>query len=233
MSEIKASNEVIRDFFANLKFGDDETEIRPPDMTEEQWAEHDARVAAEQAKRDRERTERLENERMTRLAATGIPRRALEIAKACAETAAIAELRKWNFERANVVVLSGPPGCGKSVAAAWWALNSNTLPTWVRATTFAATSRFDRDKRDEWLRAGALVLDDLGTEYIDAKGSFLTDLDELIDTYYGDRAPLVITTNCRFAEFKERYGARILDRLTECGKWISVLSTSLRRKEEP
>ena len=65
------------------------------------------------------------------------------------------------------------------------------------------------------------MLDDLGAEYVDAKGSFLVDLDELIDTYYGDERPLVITTNLTKDDFKARYGARIERRVRECGKWLS------------
>ena len=55
-------------------------------------------------------------------------------------------------------------------------------------------------------------------------------LDELIDTFHGDRRPLLITTNCDVAGFKVRYGERIADRLRESGRWISVDGGSMRRK---
>ena len=98
----------------------------------------------------------------------------------------------------------------------------------LRAAKFAANSRYDADAREAWMLAPALVLDDLGAEYLDAKGSFLVDLDELIDTFYGDGRPLVITTNTDAAAFKARYGERIVDRLRECGVWLSIADGSMR-----
>jgi DNA replication protein DnaC len=130
----------------------------------------------------------------------------------------------------NIIVVSGAPGCGKTVGAAWWALRRKTSTKFVRASTFAAASRYDRQERTVWLKASALVLDDAGAEYSDAKGSLMVDLDELLDTFYGDRRPLLITTNCSVADFKTRYGERITDRLRECGRWISVDGGSLRKK---
>jgi DNA replication protein DnaC len=75
------------------------------------------------------------------------------------------------------------------------------------------------------------VLDDLGSEYADAKGNFLVNLDELIDTFYGDKRPLLITTNCTDSEFKQRYGARIVDRIRECGSFYGIRTASLRGKQ--
>jgi len=56
----------------------------------------------------------------------------------------------------------------------------------------------------------------------------MADLDELVDTYYGDQRPLLITTNLDREAFKSRYGQRIADRLRECGRWFSIASESLR-----
>ena len=69
----------------------------------------------------------------------------------------------------------------------------------------------------------------VGAEYLDAKGSFLVDIDELIDTFYAQRKPLIITTNCTQRQFAERYGERITDRMTECAQWASVVGKSLRQ----
>jgi DNA replication protein DnaC len=201
------------------------------DWTDEQWAEHDAEVERKRLESDKGAAKRAHEAKRSDAMSAGFPRRAIEAADACDETAAaIVRVRDWRHVDENVLVLSGSPGCGKTVAATWWALRHAWMPVFLRSTAFAASSRFDTEKRDEWLKAQALVLDDLGTEYADTKGNFLTDLDELIDTYYGNKKPLLITTNCTAEEFKKRYGARIVDRLRECGTWYSVAASSMRRR---
>lgn len=171
--------------------------------------------------------------RWARLSTADFPRRAIDAARTADDsTAAIRRVCSWTPETESILVLSGAPGCGKTVAATWWASKQRRTPRFVRATTFAASSRYDRDTRDTWFNARGLVLDDLGTEYLDAKGSFLVDLDELLDVFYGDKKPLLITTNCTKDAFKERYGARVVDRLRESGSWFSISDASRRTKPQ-
>jgi len=199
--------------------------------TEDQWAEHDAKVAERRAAADLETKAHDAARIRSRFEAAGWPIRAIEAAEAADVTKpALARIAAWNPADECVLVLSGAPGCGKTTAAAHWALRFNRVPQFLRATTFAASSRYDHERRSTWLEADALVLDDLGAEYADAKGNFLVDLDELVDTFYGDKRPLLITTNCTPEDFKARYGQRVVDRIRECGSWCSVNSASLRRK---
>lgn len=222
----------IRNFFADL--ADEFDGISPPESstwTDEQWAEHDAKVAkqreadaAKHAVDDRKR-------KFERLVSNGWPKRALEAAEHADKTKpALQRVVEWNIASECVLVLSGPPGCGKTTAAAHWAVSRAFEPQFLRATSFAASSRYDHEQRSQWLDANALVLDDLGSEYADTKGNFLVDFDELMDTFYGDKRPLLITTNCTQPDFKQRYGSRVVDRLRECGAWFSVSGASLRRK---
>ena len=156
--------------------------------------------------------------------------RALEAAvSADTQKPGIQVISAWDVKKRSVLVLSGDPGSGKTVAAAWWALQRAHPARFVRAASFAAQSRYDEEKRN--MLDGALVLDDLGAEYNDAKGSFLVDLDELVDSFYGNRRPLVITTNLDPEPFKQKYGERIVDRLRECSVWKSVGNTSLRPRK--
>jgi DNA replication protein DnaC len=159
----------------------------------------------------------------------GWPLRALEEAqRADASRAALAQLATWKLDDRNVAVLSGSPGCGKTVGAAHWCMARPERIEFVRAATFAASSRYDAEQRDRWYGADGLVLDDLGAEYLDAKGSFLVDLDELVDTFYADRRPLIITTNCDQKTFRTRYGERVVDRLRESARWLMVAGPSMR-----
>lgn len=197
-----------------------------PQLSDEEWAARDAAVAAERSALDDK-----SGDRMGQLLAYGFPKRAVKsIQRGITPVPAITRLRDAVGDDLGVCVLSGPKGSGKTVGATWWAAQRRGRVGFIRASTFATTSRYqDREARAELL-AHPLVLDDLGAEYVDAKGSFLTDLDELLDTFYGDMRPLVITTNCTGDEFRKRYGERIADRLRECGRWISLTGDSFRRR---
>lgn len=163
----------------------------------------------------------------------GWPERALDDAfKADVAKPAIVELAKWDHTVTNVVVLSGPVGVGKTVACARWCMSKPTRIRFARATTFSASSRYDREARAFFYDADGICLDDLGSEYADKKESFLVDLDELVDTYYSDRRPLLITTNLAHKEFQKRYGARVWDRLQACARWFPVVGPSLRGKKK-
>lgn len=199
------------------------------DWTDEQWAENDARVAAAAAKADAGWISTAQMHRSS-LGKVGWPELVLREARAADLTKqACVRLLANDFKTSHIVVLSGPAGTGKTVAAARWADGFSQYTRFVRAATFAASSRYNAEQRAQWFDAHALVLDDLGAEYLDSKGSFLVDLDELIDTYYADLRPLVITTNCNSKQFTDRYGSRVMDRLRQCAKWFSIGGESLRK----
>lgn len=167
--------------------------------------------------------------RVRELRALGWPLRALEIAAvADVGRAAMRAVDRWNPSM-SAIVLAGAVGAGKTVAAAWWALGARNAFRFVRAAELVRVGRFD-DSWRAWLGAPALCVDDLGAEYADAKGSFVADLDHLFDTFYADRRPLIVTTNCDGAAFRARYGERIADRLTECAVWAYVDGVSLRTR---
>jgi DNA replication protein DnaC len=208
--------------------------------TDAEWEEHDRRVAAAREADRIADAAAIIAARRGKCRAAGFPALALDAAIKADETAAaIGYVSDWpggehDPERQRtILVLSGPPGCGKTVAAAWWALRRTDAPTFIRASAFAASSRYDRETRKALLKASALVLDDLGAEYADANGSHIVDLDELVDTFYGDRKPLLITTNCDNTRFTERYGERVIDRIRECGDFVGAGVKSMRNPVKP
>lgn len=199
--------------------------------TDAQWDAHDRRVAEERAGELAAERSRAVSQARATLEDNGFPARALDAAATADQTAAaMLAIVGWKAADDSILVLSGRAGCGKTVAAAWWATNKCPDAKFLRATEFASSSRYQNPKRDAWFAADGLVLDDLGTEHSDAKGSFLVDLDELIDRFYGSRRPLVITTNVDAPSFKQRYGARIEDRIRECGRFASLSAPSLRKR---
>lgn len=165
--------------------------------------------------------------RADRLKSLGWPTRAIESAMDADTTRpAIRVIDAWEPSK-SAMVLCGVEGCGKTVAAAWWALQSRRVFHFVRAAELVRVGRFAHEWKD-WLGAPGLCVDDLGAEYTDAKGSFAADLDLLIDTYYSNRKPLIITTNCDAAALLDRYGKRINDRITEAAVWGWVDASSMR-----
>lgn len=135
----------------------------------------------------------------------------------------------------TIVVLAGRTGNGKTMAALYAANeiaagDPDELPAFTSATELARSSRYEREDRDRILKASSLIIDDLGAEFPDSKGSFRVDVDELVDAFYSTERRLIITTNLSFAEFEERYGQRVVDRLAEAGTWIPVTGASRRRK---
>jgi DNA replication protein DnaC len=204
-------------------------DIPLPSLTEEQWAAREADLAARAETEARAAAELRSRHRRAKLRAAGFPERAIDYAMVADETASsIVRVRAWDPGKESVLVISGSRGCGKTVAATWWAMQRDPVPMFTRAASFAASSRYDRGPRDALLAARALVLDDLGTEFLDSKGSFLVDLDELIDVFYGDYKPLLITTNATLDTFRSRVGERITDRIRECGAFWSTRDESRR-----
>lgn len=198
------------------------------DWTDEQWAEHDARIIAEREAVASVFTQRGSIGPRESMHRGGFPLRAIDAALSSRETPATRLLAAHSFRDKCVVVLSGKVGCGKTVAATGHFVGHGGC-VFMRATEFAAASRYDADARKRLAGARGVLLDDLGQEFADVKGSFLTDLQELVDSCYGDYKPLIITTNLVAKEFAARYGDRIVDRIRECGAFLFVDGESLRK----
>ena len=190
-------------------------------MTTEEWAEHDKYVREKSAE---ERAEKDLAAKNAALSAMEIPARVLEVLRGKVQpTEATAQLDGG----ALIVCLSGNPGNGKTIAAASWLYNRGA-GLFVKAPHLARWERYDDAKMKRLLSAPALVVDDLGTEYQDAKGNFMALFDELLDYRYDHRLAMVMTTNLDAAQFTERYGARIVDRIREAGAFASVSAPSMR-----
>ncbi len=125
------------------------------------------------------------------------------------------------------VVLCGGVGCGKTVAAAM-ALADRGAGRFVTAFGLTRLSPYDEGEMDELETTPLLVLDDLGSEYQDAKGFLRAFLDGLVNARYDAGLRTIATTNLKAAEFADRYGARIADRIKQTGCFVELQGKSMR-----
>ena len=132
------------------------------------------------------------------------------------------------------VVLSGGVGVGKSAAAAVWlrerlVAHGRIWMRWLHAHHLARAARSDDGDQVALLeKVDFLVLDDLGTEFLDAKGWLSATLDSIVHQRHGARRPTVVTTNLDVEAFRARYGERVADRIRECGAFVHVAGGSMR-----
>lgn len=151
----------------------------------------------------------------------------------------------------TLLILSGQTGCGKTVAASSWLRSwvsddrnwtggdgfvprlRGRAPLFLTSAHLARWARYDDTAMTCLLRASRLVLDDLGGEYVDEKGAFLSLLDELVNERYANRLPMLITTNLGPVDFRARYGERFADRIREAGRFAALTDPSMRKKTQP
>lgn len=197
------------------------------------WAqtpEGKAEEIAVQRRRDMlardEETERA-REAEDRIVAMGVPAKDLALIKAQKiETTEAVEALAMGGK--PLVVISGNPGCGKTTAASNWLVTTPGPGLFVKAAAMSRWDCYDNEEMDRLLKAPKLVIDDLGLEFMDRHGRFLSVLTEVIDVRYDASLPMVITTWLPPDDFKARYGERIADRLRESGRFAVVASVSRR-----
>ena len=132
------------------------------------------------------------------------------------------------------LVLSGGVGCGKTFAAAiamagmgGYAIRSSRLHVildpWKderRPHEFRLSPKYD----------GLLVLDDLGEE-TDYAGRWSDAFFDFVDSRQSGKRFSIITTNLPAKAFKERYDARVVDRLNASTQFVPIVGPTMRVKK--
>ena len=188
-----------------------------------------------------------------KLEARGVPSRAAAVISSgkMLVNPAVEMVREFMGGPPGTLVLSGSKGTGKTVAAGW-AMQCNVeddaaakqkyerWPTEL-GPRFLDVARFARAPRwndpvvmqcieDCWV----LVIDDVGLEYLDGKGVFLSLFDEILVHRHDNNLRTILTTNLAPTAFFERYGERVRDRIREEGSSFFVInSESMRGKVTP
>lgn len=173
-------------------------------------------------------------------------------------TTALQAAQDWRSSSSRLLVLSGPVGTGKSLAAAWavhdWCrCNAKRNPwgqlvypngqLWIGSSRLAkmlsSTLKACVEAVASLEKQGILVVDELGEE-VDAAQSAAA-IASLITTRFAHNRHTIITTNCGGPTFRERYGERLVDRLRGCGLredgtarwWVTCAGESLRGRITP
>jgi hypothetical protein len=156
------------------------------------------------------------------------------------DSPAVQAVRRWSeSESPRHLVLRGGVGVGKSVAAATWLLELATL----RLDSFPGSAPFERGKM-AWVRpdqlvsgvmhaydktarppAFSFVLDDMGRE---TKPDFQEALTAILD---GGDHTMIITTNLTKEQLRQRYDARLVDRMNEACIAFDVPGKSMRKQD--
>ena len=169
------------------------------------------------------------------------------------DTPALAAARKLYrlAQYGAIVCLSGPNGCGKTVASSWLVAQGpprdypyggpwprDRHPRFISVGALHRVSLYGDDA--DWAaikNCSVLAIDDVGTEYKDDKGAFSSQFDQLIA--HREKAPCwtIMTTNLLLnprAEggdsFSGKYGQRVIDRLRREGSGYVLLKNDSLRK---
>lgn len=170
-------------------------------------------------------------EQRAQLVAMGAPLVAVTALEHLKKSPLIAAVRE-NPPRV-LLALSAGVGAGKTVAACAAMLDvlqSGWESLFVRAIPFARWDRYDDDEMGRLLETRLLVIDDLGQEFMDAKGNFGVLLDEVTATRSENNLRTILTTNLGVGDFRTRYGERIASRISGLGGFFEYSGRDLRVK---
>lgn len=126
------------------------------------------------------------------------------------------------------LVLSAPPGRGKSWVATWVVAEVAALPMWLPAAECRVGQAWD-GLRQKAMKSGLLVVDDLGEE---ASGEWgVRELATLLEGRHNAGKRTVVTTNLPPPEIAARYGERLLSRWAQApySRLVMVRGADLRR----
>ena len=190
------------------------------------------RAAWHQEASDRETRRQRELMRSSWVGA-GVPKRLVTWIEAHPEPcgSAMVACREFLTSGLEILVLAGPPGCGKTTAAAW-AVTQHGRALMVDVARLARTNRYDEGQMGRLETVALLVIDDLGMEAVHDRSTFPALVDGLVNARYAGARKTIVTTNLPAAEFRSAYGERIVDRIRECGRYVEISDPSYRRRQK-
>lgn len=151
-----------------------------------------------------------------------------ESASAPRETPAVQAVRAWLATSVRGLLIRGPVDAGKTVAAATALVDSVRAGarsvSWHRPNDFVSGILHSYDAKAPVIGREFVVIDDIGRET-------KADFEEALCAFIDDRdARFVMTTNMRREDLAARYDERLLSRINDCAKAVTVKSVSMRKK---
>lgn len=165
----------------------------------------------------------------------GVPERAREHLRDLGETTAVKAAWRFMTSPISNLVLSGQPGCGKTVALGLATCEvgqrfdppRSRSPKYCTVRQLQRVSWFDAEQQDGLERAAVLAIDELGTESIGKTGEWLSHFEGLLCARHERKLKTIMATNLGAEAFRQRYGMRIWDRLQgEAGHFLTLSATS-------
>ena len=174
----------------------------------------------------------------------GVPEREVALVfDGLTDTTALTFTKEWLADQTPMLVLAGPKGVGKTIAAAYAIMHADPPPPagfarWPneRGPKFRHISEvaelglYDKDgerkARAEIKTSKCLVIDDVGVEYMN--DVFLALWDSIVNARYGAMGRTIFTTNLTAQMFADRYGGRVYDRIKGRGAWFDIDEQSMR-----
>lgn len=198
-------------------------------------------LEVETRRAEAQEAERLAAERFLRTSAARLERsgageRSLTEAANAHDTEALTAVKRWLQDASKTwLVLCGPKGTGKSVAATWavrHAITTGSTAAFRRASELAKLSGFDAGavELEHLKRVDLLVLDDVGTETLSDWAR--AQLHELVDTRHEAYGRTILTSNLQWRGtqgLEARLGERVADRIAQAGTVVQVAGASMRR----
>lgn len=152
------------------------------------------------------------------------------------ETPSRAAVREFKANpEACVLVLSGGPGSGKSIAAAEAICDERSMGVWIEAGELISPppsddeGGFNPDKRMREF-PGCIVLDDAGAEYNSGKAYAASRIEAALISRVNAGKRTIVTTNLPGGEFAALYGKRVASRIDgDPIGWRTVGNLDLRK----
>lgn len=183
-----------------------------------------------------------------RMQALGIPRlyASLLLQPHLKPTPALRAVQTWRqHPEKRILVLSGPPCIGKSLAAAWALSQGPVEPyegvntgvcegvwpeqlqgQWVDVWALVRASPYTEEPMLRWETCSLLVLDDLGLESIPPQGRWLPKLERLFRARQKQDARTLVTTSLTPPQLEDRYGSALFSYLSSCRSTMASLPTT-------
>ena len=142
-------------------------------------------------------------------------------------TGAITAVKAWvRRGAATMLVLSGAPSLGKTVAAAYALGVHGGL-----YTTAYLYARPDGVNLAVAKRTRTLVIDQLDFDGAEVPPYAAQQIREVIDARYAEQRRILLCCNQERAVWEKLWGRTIAERLAGDGQWVRLTGTSLRQKE--